>query len=70
MNYFFMFDEGEHGWVIIPIILLGLIAGTLAPIMLIITAAIYHWRLHYRFTWKKEIANRNEMTHDEYNAIR
>ncbi len=52
-----LFDEGES-WVVlffwIPMITSVIVVGLIVPLGALITYLIYHFRLHYKFTWAKD----------------
>lgn len=63
MVYLMLLDEGEEG-LIIPFLLLVFIpilfVGLIVPIGAAVTCAIYHFRLHYKFTWIRNFIKQEE----------
>lgn len=57
---YLFFGEGEHAWVVLLIIFIGIVAGILAPILLIVASVVYNLHLHYKFTWEEELVNRDK----------
>jgi hypothetical protein len=52
-----LFDEGDT-WIIIflwlPLLVSLIVVGLIVPLGALITYLIYHFRLHYKFTWAKD----------------